>query len=517
LYKPDGGNAALPSNPATLNFSKIASFLPNLGNGFPIFTDEFQTNSESNYSIVGNGMLSISDDLATLNGSAFVMASNSAPFRVCNLCAKMTITAHSGNGQFGVHIYKDPSNYVALEYDPSTYVWSLVQNVSGTAGVVMKSLSQVSCPFTMALILQGENAIGYYTTDGETWIQICNNNNVEHNIYWDMRFAVAQNPWRSGFVSSMSSLTISSFSAFYSEGLTYRDERPVTYATGQPFLFQNCLYYAVDLGGNGIRETVQGVVSWNITSDKLNIVSLLYYNRNDSGTGKTGIFSDGAGDIFFDQETKTWHDFFVTWGSNELDKNVVEIWQATLPFNPLTTHGVQIIQGSSKTALSPVTNQSVYDPVVYKIGSEWYLYFIDTNGDEGWSKVYPHLAVSSDLDSWTNVYCNTSYSGREGCGMFLMGKTPYLTTSNGIYYNATTGIQMGFFSFWDNSTKYNPWTIPEGIKGKYYLFTFTSDLQYGIWYGYGVGVLETYTDPAVSGHASISSLSSSVANDSFTP
>ena len=380
----------------------------------------------------------------------------------------------------------------------------------------MTSISAVSCPFTMALVLQGKNAVGYYTTDGETWNQVCNNNIFENNVVWDMRFAVTQYQWRSGFLSSMNSLTISNFSAFYSNGLTYRDERPITYATGKPFLFQNCLYYTVDLGGNGIRETVQGIVSWNLTSNRLNIISFLYYNRTDSGTGETGIFSDGAGNIFFDQETNLWHDFFVTWGSNDLDSELT-LWQAILPFNPITTRGVQIIQGSRQAALSTVTSYSQYDPVVYKIGSIWYLYFIDTNGDRSWTSVYPHLAESSNLDSWTNVYCNTSYSGREGCGIFFIRNQPYLTTSNGEYYNATTGTQMGSFSFWDNSTKYNPWTIPTSINGKYYLFTFTSDIQYGIWYGYGIGLLETYTDPTIAGHLSISGPSSAVAGTMMGP
>ncbi len=331
-----------------------------------------------------------------------------------------------------------------------------------------------------------------------------------------MRFAVTQYTWRSGFGSSMTSLTISSFSAFYSNGLTYRDERPITYATGQPVLFQNCIYYTVDLGGNGIRETVQGIVSWNLTSNQLNIVSMLYYNRTDSGTGKEGIFCDGAGNIFFDQDTKTWHDFFVTWGSNDLDSKLM-LYQAILPFNPLTTQNVQIIQGSSQVALSAVTSNSTYDPVVYKIGSEWYLYFIDTNGNVSWSTVYPHLAKSSNLNSWTNTYFNVSCSGREGCGFFFMGDNPYLATSNGVYYNATTGTQIGSFSFWDNSTNYNPWTIPVDINGKYYLFTFTCDLQYSIWYGYGVGLLETYTDPGVTGDLSISAPSSAFAGTPLGP
>ncbi len=516
LLKIENVTAASPANnPSDMNFSKIASFLPNLGNGFPVYTDKFQTNSESNYSILGNGTLSISTGSATVNGSAFIMASKSAPFEVCNLCAKTTVTSYLGTGQFGIHIYKDPSNYVALEYNPGTYTWSLIQNVSGSAWTVMSTISAVSCPFTMALVLQGKNAVGYYTTDGKNWNQVCDDN-LEHNIFWDMRFAVTQYAWRSGFVSSMTSLTITSFTAFYSNGLTYRDERPITYATGQPVLFQNCLYYTVDLGGNGIRETVQGVVSWNLTSNQLYIISMLYYNRTDKGTGKEGIFCDGAGNIFFDQDTKTWHDFFVTWGSNDLDSKLM-LYQAILPFNPLTPQNVQIIQDSSQVTLSTVTNNSTYDPVVYKIGSEWYLYFIDTNGNAGWSSVYPHLTESSDLNSWTNVYLNISCSGREGCGFFFMGNTPYLSTSNGMYYNATTGIPLGSFSFWDNSTSYNPWTIPVDINGKYYLFTFTSDIQYSIWYGYGVGLLETYSDPGVTGHLSISAPSSAVAGTILGP
>ena len=314
----------------------------------------------------------------------------------------------------------------------------------------------------------------------------------------------------------MTSLTISNFSAYYSNGLNYRDPRPITYSTGQPVLFQNCLYYAVDLGGNGIRETTQGIVSWNLTSNRLSILSMLYYSRIDSGTGQPGIFSDGAGDIFFDQETKTWHDFFVTWGSNDLDPALV-LWQAILPFDPLTARGVQIVGGSSQVALSAVTSHSQYDPAVYRVGSEWYLYFIDTNGYAGWTSVYPHLAESTDLSSWTNVYCNTSYSNREGCGVFYMGNIPYLCTSNGIYYNATTGRQMGVFTYWDNSTSYHPWAIPVGVNGEYCLLTFTCDIQYGIWYGYGIGVLETYMDLGVEGHLSITVPSTAVAGTKLGP
>ncbi|MGO8806356.1 MAG: hypothetical protein ACLQO7_07080 [Candidatus Bathyarchaeia archaeon] len=517
LYTQDNATADPDNNPSTLNFSKIASFVPNLGNGFPVFTDEFGTNSESNFTLLGNGTLKISSGSATISGTAFIMASNSEPFQVCNLCAKMTVASYSGTGKFGLHIYKDPSNYIALEYNPDTATWSLTQNVFGTSWPVMSSMSNVSCPFTMALVLQGKNAVGYYTTNGEQWTQVCNNNNFEHNIYWDMRFAVGQFQWRSGFVSSMTSLTISNFSAFQSEGLTYRDERPISYATGQPFLFQNCLYYTVDLGGNGIRETVQGIVSWNLTSNQLRIISLLYYNRIDNGTGTKGIFSDGAGDIFFDQETQTWHDFFVSWGSNDLDAKL-DLWQAILPFNPLTNAGVQIIQTSSQVPLSNVTLHSAYDPVVYKIDSKWYLYFIDTNGTASWKLVYPHLAESSDLNSWTTVYSDTSSYGQEGCGIFLMGNTPYLSTSNGEYYNSTTGIHVGSFSYWDNSTNYNPWTIPVGVEGKYYLFTFTCDIQYGIWYGYGIGVLETCNFPGFTGHLPSSAApNSTVAGTIFKP
>ena len=239
LYTQDNTAADPDNNPSTLSFSKIASFVPNLGNGFPVFTDKFETNSQSNFTVLGNGTLKISSGTATVNGTAFIMASNSEPFQVCNLCAKMTVTSYSGTGKFGLHIFKDPSNYVALEYNPATAVWSLIENVSGTAWTVMSTSSSVSCPFTMALVLQGKNAVGYYTTNGEEWSQVCNYNNFEHDIYWDMRFAVGQFQWRSGFVSSMTSLTISNFSAFQSEGLTYRDERPITYSTGQPFLFQN--------------------------------------------------------------------------------------------------------------------------------------------------------------------------------------------------------------------------------------------------------------------------------------
>lgn len=516
LIKLQSATAASPStNPSDLNFSKIASYLPNLGDGFPVFTDNFQTSSASNYAVSGNGTFSTSPGSATINGSGFVMASNSAPFQVCNLCAKMTATSSSGWGEFGVHIYKDPSNYVALEYNPVTHVWSLMQTVSGAAMTLCTSTSAASFPFTMTLILQGKNAVGYYSTDGATWTQVCNSR-FEHNIFWDMRFAVTQYAWRSGFVSSMTSLTISNFSAYCSNGLNYRDPRPITYATGQPVLFHNCLYYAVDLGGNGIRETAQGIVSWNLTSNRLSILSMLYYSRIDSGTGQPGIFSDGAGDIFFDQQTKTWHDFFVTWGSNDLDPALV-LWQAILPFNPLTARGVQIVGGSSQVALSAVTSHSQYDPAVYKVGSQWYLYFIDTNGYAGWTSVYPHLAESTDLNSWTNVYCNTSYSDREGCGVFYMGNIPYLCTSNGIYYNATTGRQMGSFSYWDNSTNYHPWAIPVGVNGEYYLLTFTCDIQYGIWYGYGAALLETYRDHGVTGHLSITAPSSSKAGSMLGP
>ena len=139
LYTQDNATADPDNNPSTLNFSKIASFVPNLGNGFPVFTDEFGTNSESNFTLLGNGTLKISSGSATINGTAFIMASNSEPFQVCNLCAKMTVTSYSGTGKFGLHIYKDPSNYIALEYNPDTATWSLTQNVFGTAWPVMSS------------------------------------------------------------------------------------------------------------------------------------------------------------------------------------------------------------------------------------------------------------------------------------------------------------------------------------------------------------------------------------------
>ncbi len=177
LLKIENVTAVSPdNNPSDMNFSKIASFLPNLGNGFPVYTDKFRTNSESNYTTLGNGTLAISTGSATINGAAFIMASKSEPFQVCNLCAKMSVTSYSGTGQFGVHIYKDPSNYVALEYNPGTYTWSLIQTVSGASWTVMTAISAVSGPFTMALVLQGKNAVGYYTTDEKTWNQICNNN-----------------------------------------------------------------------------------------------------------------------------------------------------------------------------------------------------------------------------------------------------------------------------------------------------------------------------------------------------
>ena len=183
----------------------------------------------------------------------------------------------------------------------------------------------------------------------------------------------------------------------------------------------------------------------------------------------------------------------------------------------MTARGVQIVSGSSQVALAAVTSHSQYDPAVYKVGSKWYLYFIDTNGNSGWTSVYPHLAESTDLNSWTDVYCNTSYSDREGCGVFYMGNIPYLCTSNGVYYNATTGRQMGSFTYWDNSTSHNPWTIPVGVNGEYCLLTFTCDIQYGIWYGYGIGVLETYVDLGVVGHISISAPSSAVAGTMLGP
>ena len=99
LIKLQSATAASPStNPSDLNFSKIACYLPNLGDGFPVFTDSFQTGSASNYVAVGNGTFSTAPGSATVNGSAFVMASNSAPFQVCNLCAKITATSSSGLG-----------------------------------------------------------------------------------------------------------------------------------------------------------------------------------------------------------------------------------------------------------------------------------------------------------------------------------------------------------------------------------------------------------------------------------
>ena len=485
------GATASNYDPSNLNFSKIDTFLPNLGDGFTVYNDSFLTNSIGNYTLSGNGSLSISREAAHLSSSVMVMASSSSPYMVPNMCVKASIANFTfSTGAFGLMVYKDETDYVAAVYDKSTSQWSLKQASAGNLTV----LSTANCPpiqfpCTFALLLQGKNAIAVYSTDNEkTWLVGCKTTS-ERGLAWDMRISVTNAQWRGGMLSTAPQMDLSNFCTYYSVGFSIRDPKPILYSTGQPYVNGNCIYFTATLGGNDVPQSRTGILEWNLESNDLKILSFIYYSRL-SASGREGIFGDHAGQIFYDSASNEWVNYVCSWGSIDLDSYAVDIWSGTLSFNPISARGVQIASGFSKVDLSEVTSCSAYDPCVFKVGSEWFMYFIDSNGVNGWSAHYPHFIKSNDRLSWSNVFVNYD-DASQGAGMFLVDSTPYLCASNGAYFNASTGAKIGNFNYWMNGTKYTPWTMPVFVNDAFYLLTYTSDIQLGAVWGYGIGVMET--------------------------
>ena len=499
--------------PTDLTFSIKESYRPFdlLAENFVELRDGFDTvASAANYAVLspapeddagssafGGGTLGISGE------SYFALFRSNTGQRAPFATVILEIGSFAGSGGERDAVYaglvKDEGNYVLAWYDDAKKLAGVDVAVNGTVETLGTVEADLAAPTRFAFAVNENKVTALAETsggdEGAGWRPLLRRDVRE---FVDLRRPAVLAEYKNGFGARASSGTIvlGGVEAGYYGEAGVRDPHVVTYADGAPYIKDNKVYLTLTNAGLAFFETAHwGVWTLDLATYELEQVGNLFFTRE----GMDAVLGDHAGHIVRDEERGRWIVAMSTWGDFSFEG--VEINYATPPLAVDVLSGVHILDTRRlplPTRALPTAAVGQWDPHIVKIGSRWYVAFVNASR---FFVFYPALARSRPRADFTDlalVGADASKVATEGTVMQKIGGEWYVLASNGddsppelrdeypVY-----DLGMNFVGNLNAPHPTNiPWPmvfpvpLPDGTT-KYVMVTFNGDQYYDDILGYG--------------------------------
>ncbi len=428
--------------PTDLTFSIVERYRPFalLAENFVELRDGFDTlASAANYQILspapeddagnaafGGGELRVSGD------SYFALFKSKtgqrAPFATVVVDVESFANPDSGpEDSVFAGLVKDEGNYVVAWYNDQKKLAGIDVVTNGTARTLGTVGADLTAPCRFAFSVN-ENKVVALADTGSGFRPLLRRNVRQ---YIDLRRPAVLAEYRNGFGARASSGTIvlDGVEAGYYGEVGVRDPHVVTYADGAPYIKDNKVYLTLTQAGLAFFETAHwGVWTLDLSSYELEQVGNLFFMRE----GMDAVLGDHAGHIVRDEARGRWIVAMSTWG--DFTFQGVEVNYTTVPLGVDVLNGVHVLETQRlplPTAALPTAAVGQWDPHIVRIGSRWYVAFVNASR---FFIFYPALARSRKGGDFTNlalVGADADKVATEGTVMQKIGDEWYVLASNG--------------------------------------------------------------------------------------
>lgn len=415
-------------------FDLLAENFVGLRDGFDTLASEanYQTLSPAPEDDAGNAAFS-GGTLQVSGDSYFVLFKSNtgqqAPF--ASVIVDVESFAGSGGEQDAVYagLVKDEGNYVLAWYDDAKKLAGVDVATDGTVQTLGATVSaDLSVPVRFAFSLN-ENKVVALVDEGDGFRPLLRRN-VRPRV--DLRRPANLAEYRNGFGAraSFGTITLDGVEAGYYGEAGVRDPHVVTYADGTPYIMDNKVYLTLTNAGLAFFETAHwGVWRLDLSSYELEQVGNLFFTRE----GMDAVLGDHAGHIVRDEANGRWILAMSTWG--DFSFQGVEVNYTTEPLSTDVLSGVHVFNTQRlplPTAALPTAAVGQWDPHIVKIGSRWYVAFVNASR---FFTFYPALSRSSNRGDFTQlslVGADAEKTSTEGPVMQKIGDEWYVLASDGL-------------------------------------------------------------------------------------
>jgi hypothetical protein len=384
-----------------------------LAKNFVQLDDEFSTNTQGNYTILGPGPSSEDDGTVTISNDELRFDGQDDYYTVLKsgtgqrapYATVIIDVASLPGGTVYAGLYKDDDNYVHAYYNRNRNEVGLEASVDGTVhdlGSTQPDPSDFGTSFKFAFVAN-ENEVTALV--GDRFMDI---GNFRPLIKRDVRFETGGDldlrrrgvlaTFKNGFGARNGSgrtIVFDGVRAGYFGEAGVRDPHVVQYADGSPYIKDNKLYFTLTNAGLGFFEKAHWTVWTMDLSDYTNVEqvgNIFWYNAEQPSI----ILGHHAGQIVCDEDedrwivvVSSWGDFGPQGGDQGTSGTItypdeaptfeppVDILYDELPLSVNLLGGVHILEGKKHPVNAiPFPTEGKWDPGLTRINGRWYLSYV---------------------------------------------------------------------------------------------------------------------------------------------
>lgn len=324
-------------------------------------------------------------------------------------------------------LVKDEGNYVVAWYNDAKRLAGIDVATQGTVRTLGTVAADLAAPCRFAFALNENKAVALVDV-GDGFRPLLRRDTRQ---YVDLRRPAVLAEYKNGFGvrASSGAIALGGVEAGYYGEAGVRDPHVVTYADGAPYIKDDKVYLTITNAGLEFFATGHwGVWTLDLSTYELEQVGNLFFTRE----GMDAVLGDHAGHIVRDEANGRWIVAMSTWGDFSFEG--VEVNYTTLPLTVDVLSGVHVLNTQKlplPTASLPTPAAGQWDPHIVKIGSRWYVAFVNASR---FFVFYPALARSRNGGDFTDlafVGADASKVATEGTVMQKIGGEWYVLASNG--------------------------------------------------------------------------------------